>query len=130
MAAAAAGSELDVEVLPAAAALGAPLVATYTIRNNGPVAERNVTLTTTITPGGTVTATGPPPGCAADGGGCTVAGLAPAESVTYPVTLTYPTALTGSAAGTVTGDTRDGADPVPGNNTDSADFTVADGSPT
>jgi Tol biopolymer transport system component len=103
------------------AAASAPFTATYVVVNNGPTPAQGVTLTTTVPPGGARQAVAPPAGCLADGSGCSLPGLDPGDTLTYEVQLSYPAELDGTASGTVASLTPD---PVPGNNTASADFRV------
>jgi Tol biopolymer transport system component len=103
------------------AALGAPVTATFTVTNHGPARALAVQLTTSFTPGGTATAPSPPPGCQANGSGCTFATMAPGETQTYVVTLTYALPVDGTATGHVSSTSPD---PDAGNNDASATYQV------
>ena len=87
---------------------GDPVTATFTVTNHSPqVTAHHVALTTTFTAGGAQVATSPPAGCNVDGSGCAFPALAAGESRQYAVTLTYPSPVTGQAAGTVASTTFD-----------------------
>lgn len=106
--------------------VGDPIAATFTVTNNGPTRSANVSLTTSFAPGAVVASaeatSGPSATCAADGTGCTIPVLAPAESLTYVVTFSHPAEVAGgSANATVDADT---VDPDLTNNSAEAPYDV------
>ena len=115
---------VTVAVSGSPAQVGDPVTTTYTLTNSGPGAARDVTLTTVAPVGGTVTATILPPGCAADGTGCTLPDLAPGASLTYEVTTTWPAPVNGTVVGRAASTTDD---PDLTNNRDAAAISVAGG---
>jgi Tol biopolymer transport system component len=103
--------------------VGEPVLATYAVTNLGPSPAYDVTLETTVPPGADSEASSPPPGCAADGSGCTRATMASGESLSYEVSLSWPAPVSGDVVGKVDSTTHD---PDLGNNTDRAPVFVDD----
>jgi len=113
---------VTVTLLGSPADVGDPVLATYSLTNLGPVPAHDVTLATTVPPGGDAEAASPPPGCAGDGSGCARAVLASGESLTYEVSLSWPAPVSGQVV--VDASSSRPHDPDLTNNSDSAPVEV------
>lgn len=112
---------VTVSVANSPALIGTPVVATFTVTNNGPAPAASVALDTAFTTGASTNAPGAPPDCRADGSGCGFVLLAAGESRVYQVRVRHPAPVLGTATGTVL---ADNPDPVGSNNTASAPYRV------
>jgi Tol biopolymer transport system component len=112
---------VTVSVANSPAQTGDPVVATFTVTNNGPAPAAEVALDTTFTAGALLGAPAAPPGCRSDGSGCGFALLAAGESRVYQVSIRHQVAVLGVATGTVV---AENPDPLGSNNTASAPYRV------
>lgn len=115
-----------VAVAGSPAQVDGPVTVTFTITNHGPGPAFDTTLAPTFTAGAATSATAPPPGCAADGSGCTLPVLGAGASTVYVVTLSHPAPVAGTATGTVVTASHD---PDPANDQASAPYAVEAGPP-
>ncbi|MEO9326050.1 hypothetical protein ABFT23_21330 [Nocardioides sp. C4-1] len=114
---------VTVTVAPTSVLVGDTLVATFTMRNDGPTPAYDPHLSTSFGPGAVVGAVpGGPAGCRADGTGCDLARLDPGEVRVYQVRVTHPTPVTGTATGTIVA--AEPPDPDLADNVDSALYRV------